>query len=195
MRHSPFYHPKLAEFINARLGGNAFESFLVRLRPLLVFAFGATLQSFFGLWRSYKTGAPSGDYVMSAFFLSGGLAFALTHAVLYFRKAVGVYPTWTLQDPKVIVPARKTLAESLRTYWWTFIGVGVFPTVFFIGGEFLHIPFEVFMLPFFAVAGVAGWPWFSGRAPYSVWLVACAVWFFGGIVGVIISGLIRSIMI
>ncbi|OGA51707.1 MAG: hypothetical protein A3F74_06670 [Betaproteobacteria bacterium RIFCSPLOWO2_12_FULL_62_58] len=59
MRHSPFYHPKLAQAINARLGSNAFESFLVRLRPMLIFAFGAVLQSLVGLWHSYTAGAPS----------------------------------------------------------------------------------------------------------------------------------------
>jgi hypothetical protein len=43
MRNAPFYHPKLAQAINARLGANAFESFLVRLRPMLVLALAAIL--------------------------------------------------------------------------------------------------------------------------------------------------------
>jgi hypothetical protein len=131
---------------------------------------------------------------MNAFFLSGGVAFALAHAVLYFRKAVGVYPTWTTQQPMARVPERKPLREALRTYWWTLLGVALFPPIFFVGGELLHVPFEVFMLPFFAVAFLAGWPWFSGRAPYSFWLVACGVWLLGGILAVILGGLIRAIM-
>lgn len=148
MRHSPFYLPKLAEV--TRLGTNAFESFLVRLRPMLVFALAATLKSLAGLWHrhSYTAGAASGAYVMNAFFLSGGLAFAVAHIVLYFRKAVGVYPTWR----------EKLLPEALRTYWWTLTGLALFPSIFFVGGEFLHIPFEFFMLPFFAVGFLAGWP-------------------------------------
>jgi hypothetical protein len=193
MRHSPFYHPKLAEIINSRLGANVFESFLVRLRPLLLFAVAAILQSLVGLWHSYRTGSPSGTLVFHAFFLSGGLAFALAHTVLYFRRAVGVYPTWTLGQPEPAAPERKTLSEALRAYWWTLVGLALFPPVVFVGGEFFQIPFEYFMLPFFAVGFLAGWPWFSGRAPYSFVLVAGGVWLFGGIVAAILSGLIHSI--
>jgi hypothetical protein len=161
---------------------------------MLVFALAPMVQSSIGLWHSYRAGASSGAYVVHAFFLSGGLAFALAHAVLYLRKAVGVYPTWTIEGPRQAAPDRKTLPEALRAYWWALIGLAVFPSVFFIGGEFLRVPFEYFMLPFFAVGFLAGWPWFSGRAPYSFVLVAGGVWLIGGIVAALVSGLIRGIL-
>jgi len=194
MRHSPFYHPKLAELVNARLGPNTLESFLVRLRPMLLFAVAAMLHSLVGFWRSYKSDAPPGVYLTNAFFMSAGVAFTLAHAVLYFRKAIGVYPICDTHRALADMPERKPLREALRVYWWTLLGVGLFPLILIIGGEFLHIPFEAFMLPFFVVMFLAGWPWLSGRATYSFWLVACAVWILGGIVAVILLELIRAII-
>ena len=193
MRHSPFYHPKLARMIDARMGENAFESFLVRLRPMLVFAFAAALQALAGLWRGYTAGAPSFALLTDAFFLSAGLAFAAAHVVLYLRKAVGVYPTWTLKRPLPAAPARQPLAEALRRYWWTLLGLGLFPALAFIGGEVMQVPFELFMLPFFAVGLLAAWPWLSGRAPYSFIFVAGGVWLLGGFAAAALGGLIRTI--
>jgi len=97
-RQSPFYVPSLARWVNSRFGAHAYESFLVRLRPLLLFAIPAILESAIGLQRSAKAGTPFGSEV---FFLSCGVSFAFAHVVLYLRKAVGVYPTWTMEgaDP------------------------------------------------------------------------------------------------
>jgi len=48
-----------------------------------------------GLWQCYVSEANQGAYITSLFFVSGGLAFTLTHIVLYYRKVLGVYPTWS----------------------------------------------------------------------------------------------------
>jgi hypothetical protein len=193
--YSPFYHPKLAHIFDSRFGRNAFASFLVRMKPLLIFAMGASLQGIIGLWQSYTRGAEMGEYAAPGFFLSGGIGFLFTHVVLYFRKVPGVYPVWT--RPQYIVNSKrskleqKSLGDSLRAYWWTLIGLAVFPTMSMIGEKLMHIPFDFFALPFFAVCLLAVWPSFTKRAPYSFWIVACGVWLLGGIIAAILWQLIR----
>lgn len=196
--HSMFYHPKLARFINSRYGANALECFLVRLKPLLMFGVVGVLEGLTGFWHSRSTGATQGAYAIHGFFFSGGVGFALAHVVLYFRKAVGVFRTWTIKQPvspaRGATPERKTLRDALRIYWWALIGLAVFPAIVFIGGEFLRIPFEFFILPFFGVCFLTGWPFLSGRAPFSFWLVAGGVWLLGGIFAVILLQLIRALL-
>ena len=63
------------------------------------------------------------------------------------------------QSPKLSLP------EALRRYWMNLIGVAVFPTAFFIGGEIFHVPFWVFVPFLFLVGGLAGWPYLTRRAP------------------------------
>lgn len=195
MPHSPFYHPKLAHFIDARLGVNAFASFLVRLRPLLMFGAAAVLQGTLGLFRSVSAGESSGALAVHGFFISGGLGFALVHGVLYYRRATGVYPVSSdravIQEAK---PERRPLGEALRVYWWALIGLAAFPGVVMVAGELFHVPFEYFALPFFAVALLASWPYFSGRAPYTFWIVACVVWLLGGIVGALVFQIFRALV-
>lgn len=195
MPHSPFYHPRLARIVDARFGANALASFLVRLKPMLMFAAGAAIQGALGLWQSYSAGAASGAYATHGFFLSGGIAFALSHAVLYYRRALGVYPAEVHQPATERDDSgRKPLGEALRIYWWTLIGLAAFPTLVLVAGEMLHVPFEFFVLPFFAVALLAGWPYFSGKAPYSFWIVACGVWLLGGIAAAIVAQAIRMLL-
>jgi hypothetical protein len=63
-----------------------------------------------------------------------------------------------------------------------------------VGGTFLDIPFELFILPFIAVGFLAGWPHLSGKAPYSFWLVAMGLWLVGGISAVILMKLINMFL-
>lgn len=84
------------------------------------------------------------------------------------------------------------LQKALRTYWKNMIGVALFPSVSFIGGEVFHIPFEVFLLPFFAVFLHAGWPCFKGKAPYMFWIVALGIYMAGGYVAIILLEIIRA---
>ena len=185
MSHSPFYHPALARFVDTRLGAHALEGFLVRLKPLLMFATTAVLQGLAGLWHGYTTGAAPGAYFVPGFMLSGGVGFALVHVVLRLRRVVGVYSTGTIREagslPAGAGPRRTSLRDALRAYWWTLIGVVLFPTAAVLAGELLDLAFEYFVLPFLAVALLAAWPHLSGRAPYSFWLVATGVWLVGGV--------------
>jgi hypothetical protein len=146
-----------------------------------MFGVVATIHGITGLWHSGSI--QPADNLDSGFLLSAGLGFVAAHWVLYRRRAVGIFPTWTIEASSpspAAMPQRKTLGEALRSYWWTLIGVAVFPTIVIVGAELLAIPFEFFILPFFAVCFLAGWPYLSGRAPYSFWLVAMCVWLGGG---------------
>ena len=110
--HSPFYNPGIARFVDARFGESAFSTFLVRLRPLLMFAVAAGIQGLLGLWQATRSGQGSGAYTIYGFFISGGIGFALVHAILYYRKAPGVYPSLNAASP---VPARRQpLPRSAR---------------------------------------------------------------------------------
>jgi hypothetical protein len=82
---SPFYHPRLASFLDSRYGARSYESFLVRLKPSLLFGVLSVLQGSVALWQS---GFP---YFIAGFFISGGIAFMAAHAILHSRKAIGVY--------------------------------------------------------------------------------------------------------
>ena len=121
---SPFYHPKLARFISTRYGEQACESFLVHLKPALLFGVVGMLQGAIGLWQSYSSGAPQEAYVINGIFVAAGLAFVLAYITWYLRKAVGGSPTWTLGLPHhtATPPTKTTLREALRIYWLTLIG-------------------------------------------------------------------------
>ncbi len=193
-RHSPFYHPTLARYVDRRFGEGALASFLVRLRPLLLFAVASVVQGGLGLIQATHANSPSGAYVISGFLTSAGIGFALAHQLFYLRRAVGVYPAERLTSEQRTLaprPDRKPLREAIRCYWKHLIGVALFPTVALVGGEVLHIPFGYLALPFFAVSFLAAWPYLSGKAPYTFWLVAMFVWIAGGFLAVFLSSAIR----
>jgi len=196
MKRSPFYHPALARFIDGRFGDGFLASFLVRLRPLLLFGTAAVLQALLGLVHVASGTAAAGALVPSLFFLSGGAGFFLAHLILYKRRMLGVHEQPVEAPPKVLaasVPA--PLRDALRHYWWALLGVALFPAAAFIGGEVLHIPFEYFILPFFAVALLAAWPCVSGRAPYTFWLVAISVYMLGGAIAVMLLQVVRAVTV
>jgi hypothetical protein len=97
---------------------------------------------------------------------------------------------------------RLELSEAIRRYWTNLIGVALFPSVFFLSvgplRSFLSVSGQaVFacLIPFFfAVSLHAGWPYLRHRAPYTFWLVACAVWMAGGVLGLILLGVINAII-
>jgi hypothetical protein len=193
-RHSPFYHPTLARYVDGRFGEGALASFLVRLRPLLLFAVASVIQGGLGLIQAGHANSPSGAYAISGFITSTGIGFALAHQLFYLRRAVGVYPAERLtSEQRTVAPTseRKPLREVIRCYWKNLIGVALFPSVAVVGGEGFHIPFVYLVLPFFAVSFLAARPYLSGKAPYTFWLVAMFVWIAGGVLAVFLSCAIR----
>jgi hypothetical protein len=68
--------------------------------------------------------------------------------------------------------------------------VGLFPALFF-AGERLGFPFDWVVLPFLAVCFLAGWPYLSGRATYTFWVVAMVVFFAGGVLAILLLHLLR----
>ena len=190
---SPFYHPRLASFLNSRYGALAFESFLVRLKPLLLFGVSSVLQGSITLWQSELSSFIPG------FFVSGGIAFLAAHFILYHRKAVGVYAappgeqrTLSESQPRP-TPIKQPLKAALRLYWWCLPGVFLLPTVMVVGGEIVKIPFEFFVPLFFAVAFLASWPVLSQRASYAFWLVAMGLWLGGGLMAALVMLLVRKL--
>ncbi len=89
-KHSPFYAPQLAKWIDARAGENAYEAFLVRLKPLLLFGASALISGALALSRVALAGGPPEAYVIPSFFLSGGVSFVLSHIILRRKGAKGV---------------------------------------------------------------------------------------------------------
>jgi hypothetical protein len=87
---------------------------------------------------------------------------------------------------KVAIPK---LSEALRADRTHLVGVAVFPFVAFFGDRF-HIPFPALALLFFASALYAMWPCFMRRAPYSFWLVACAIYLASGALAVVLVSLL-----
>ena len=193
-RHSPFFHPVVARYVDARFGEGVLASFLVRLKPLLLFAVSAAIQGGLGLSYAARANSPSGAYVLWGFFISGAVGFTLAHILLYSRRATGVYPAERLSGEDRLgfpMPERKPLKEALRVYWKSLIGIAIFPALALVGGDFLHIPFEFVALLFFAVCLLAAWPFLSGNAPITFWLVAMAVYLGGGVLAALLGRIVR----
>jgi hypothetical protein len=84
--------------------------------------------------------------------------------------------------------------ESLHRSWKYLIGVAVVPPFMAIG-HVLGIPFVVLAVPMFVAAGIAMWPWLSGREPFSFWGAACCVWLASGAVTAIGAWIINVIAV
>jgi hypothetical protein len=187
---SAFYHAALARFIDARLGESAFTSFLVRLKPELLFAVAALVQGTLGLWHARISGQSSGAYVLHGFFISGGISFALAYGVMYYRRAIGVYPRsdQSISNVRPLLP----LKSALRTYWWTLIGIAIFPTLAVLA-EGYRVRFDYLALPFFAVWLLAAWPYYSGRTSFAYCIILATVWVGGGVAAVFAATAIRAL--
>lgn len=188
---SPFFlPPTLVTWIDARYGQHTFESFVVRLRPLLLFGLTGLLSGLIGLWQTYRNGGQYESYVFNGLWVSSGMAFVMTHVVLYARRAKGIYPSFLDQTARPAIPAivKLPLGPALRTYWWTLIGITVLPAAMSIGQQF--VPFELIIVLFFAVGFTAMWPSLSGRAPFTFWLVAMGLYLCGGIAATVLTPLL-----
>ena len=81
----PFDVPRLRAWVNQRFGDRAYESFLAKLRLLLLFFIAGLLIGLVGLVRAYHLGAAQGAFVIGAFFLSVAAGFLVLRLVLAKR--------------------------------------------------------------------------------------------------------------
>lgn len=88
--YSPFYAQNLAAFVDSRAGVGFLESFLVRLRPLLLFGVEGLLSGIHQVWACDQVGATISLQSRGWFFVSGGAAFILLHVILRLRKVKAV---------------------------------------------------------------------------------------------------------
>ena len=88
-RRSPFYKISLAHFVDAKYGPSTFETFLVRLKPLLLCGLVSLLGGVVQIWVCYDAGDTLSQG-MGPLSVSVGIAFLLAHAILRYRGAKGV---------------------------------------------------------------------------------------------------------
>jgi hypothetical protein len=88
--HSPLYAQNLAAFVDRRLGIGFLESFLIRLRPLLLFGVGGMLSGLHQVLACNQAGVPISFQSRDWFFVSGGAALILSHVILRLRRAKAV---------------------------------------------------------------------------------------------------------
>jgi hypothetical protein len=185
--HSPFYHQRIAAYVDSRYGALAFESFLVKLKPLLLFGIASFVQGLTTLWQSPL------PHIFPGVLFSAGLALVFAHFILLRRQAVGVYlssvPAADVESRRKPIPTKQPLTIALRLYWWCLIGVFLLPTMMTVG-EVYKVPFEFFIPLFFAVMFLAMWPVLSQRASYAFWLVAVVLWLGGAFLAAAVMRLV-----
>jgi hypothetical protein len=86
---SPFYNPSLARFVDAKYGPATLETFLVRLKPLLLFGLVSLLGGVVQTWVCYDSGNTLSQG-MGSLSISAGFALLLAHAILRYRGVKGV---------------------------------------------------------------------------------------------------------
>lgn len=87
---SPWYWSPLARFIDTRAGEGAYESFLVRFRPLLFFGIAGPIEGLYHVWWCHQAGVPASIQSRGWFLVSGGAAFIILHVILRLRRAQAV---------------------------------------------------------------------------------------------------------
>jgi hypothetical protein len=88
--HSPFFIPALVGITDKWFGPSAYLSFLVRLKPLLMFGVSGVVGGVVTMLQCVRIGAPWDRSTLSWFFLSAGVAFMFAHLVLRYRRVPGV---------------------------------------------------------------------------------------------------------
>jgi hypothetical protein len=100
---------------------------------------------------------------------------------------------YTINKPFNVVKKRKPLPEALRAYWPYLIGITIFPSLLILGTEIYKIPFDYFVVPFFAFSILASWPCFSGKASYAFWIIAMISFFVGGILAALLIYFLKPV--
>jgi hypothetical protein len=89
-KRSPFLSPWIAGLIDEKFGVGSCERFMVRLRPLLLFAAAGLLGAAATAASCWRSGAGDMNWTAPLFLASGSVAFAIAHFVMRFRRVPGV---------------------------------------------------------------------------------------------------------
>lgn len=89
-KRAPFDAPWLAALVDEKLGVGSYANFLQRLKPMLLIAAGAISSAGVLMAQCMNGGLGVGNNFHAAFALSAGVAFALSHAVMRWRRVPGV---------------------------------------------------------------------------------------------------------
>lgn len=90
MKRGPFDAPWIAALVDERAGAGSYESFFVRLKPMLLIAVSALTQVLALAVQCRAAGTGPLLPPAAGFMLSASLAFALAHGVLRWRRIPGV---------------------------------------------------------------------------------------------------------
>jgi hypothetical protein len=185
LRTPPAYYAVVAKHVDKYFGEGAFANYLVDLKPLLLFSVMALGQALVGLLVALSQHAPQDVFIFWGLFVSGGLGMGLAHLISYKNRDIGIYPLKP-HEVQAKQPNGPSLPVSgqIKAYWPYLIGIAVFPAIFFVGSSVWGLSFEYFMLPFFVVAIVAGWPVVRGKAGMTFFVVASFLYVTSAIVTV-----------
>jgi hypothetical protein len=89
-RRSPFLSPWISSLVDEKFGVGSCERFMVRLRPLLLFAAAGLLGAAATAASCWRSGAGDMNWTAPLFLASGSIAFAIAHFVMRFRRVPGV---------------------------------------------------------------------------------------------------------
>jgi hypothetical protein len=166
---------RMEQWVDRRWGARTYESFILRLRPLLFFAASGVPMLAVWTWRAGSLGPLLMAEPDFGFFVGGALGFAVLHGILVRRRAPLVFPSWK-RGPFAPLPEPLPLGPALKRYGWTLVPMGLFPLAM-VGLSGLGPGLTWLMLVgFIAVTFTAMGPVLSRRARPSFWLAAMGVW-------------------
>ncbi|MBV8210603.1 MAG: hypothetical protein JO133_11135 [Burkholderiaceae bacterium] len=89
-KRSPFFAPWLAQIVDGNYGPNTYESFLLRLKPMLLFGIASVVGAVSMAFACEQTLAQFPRAWTLAFSLAAGVAFVVAHVIMWVRKVPGV---------------------------------------------------------------------------------------------------------
>ena len=78
-------------------------------------------------------------------------------------------------------------------YWKYLLSIFVFPTIFVLGGSYLHFPIVVLIVLFVAAFALSIWPCVRFRAPFTFGLAGMAAWVVGIVVAVAVVTIVQVV--
>ena len=177
---------RMERWVDRRWGARTYESFILRLRPLLFFAASGVPMLAVWTWRAGSLGPLLGAEPDLSFLLGGPLGFLVLHAILRLRRAPLVFPSWK-RGPFAVLPEPLALGPALKRYGWTLVPLALFVPAMAALSQLGTRGDGASVVGFIAVTLTAMWPVFSQRARPSFWLAAMGVWGGGLVVLVLLS--------